>query len=309
VDHNTAPLQKKWRIPMKSTVVFASAILAAMCSCFLEAQSSQRQSSAGASARSYVFQFPRDLYDHPSYQTEWWYFTGNLESRWERKYGFELTFFRSYAPTGAPAGQPQFVPIIFADLAVSDLDGQQFFFHKALAQEVSPAASITQNPWTIQLGEWTLTQPESTSGVFRLKAQQDDFGVDLALVPEGPPILNGINGLFELAGSDGQGSEYYEYYSIPRMKAKGRIEVDGEQIPIRGLAWNDHEFFNLAPGQQFPGWDWFAIQLKDGSSIMLYGLRLPNGEYDSDSRGTFVAPDGKVTHLGPGSFTLVPGET
>lgn len=275
----------------------------------MEAQSSQPQPSAGASAQPYVIQFPRDLYDHPSYQTEWWYFTGNLESRWERKYGFELTFFRSYAPTGAPTGQPQFIPIIFADLAVSDLDGQQFFFHKALSPEESPAASITQNPWTIQLGEWTLTQPDSTSGRFRLKAQKDDFGVDLALVPEGPPVLNGKKGLFELAGSDGQGPEYYEYYSIPRMKAEGRIEVNGEEIPIHGLAWNDHEFFNLGPGQQFPSWDWFAIQLEDGSSIMLYGLRLPNGDYDPDSRGTFVAPDGKVTHLGPESFALVPGET
>jgi len=294
---------------VKPAVVFASAILAAMCSCLMEAQSSQPQFSAGPSAQPYVIQFPRDLYDHPSYQTEWWYFTGNLESRSERKYGFELTFFRSYVPTGAPAGQPQFIPIIFADLAVSDLDGQQFFFHKALSLEVSPAAGITQNPWTIQLGEWTLTEPDSTSGKFRLKAQQDDFGVDLALVPEGPPVLNGDNGLFELAGSDGQGPEYYEYYSIPRMKAEGRIEVDGEQIPIHGLAWNDHEFFNLGPGQLFPSWDWFAIQLEDGSSIMLYGLRLPNGEYDPDSRGTFIAPDGTVTHLGPESFTLVPGET
>ena len=42
---------------------------------------------------------------------------------------------------------------------------------------------------------------------------------------------------------------------------------------------------------------------------MLYGLRLPNGEYDPDSRGTFVDPEGKVTHLGPGSFTLIPGDT
>ena len=294
---------------MKSSALFASGILLAMCSCLLQAQPSQPQPSTGASAQPYVIQFPRDLYDHPSYQTEWWYFTGNLESRSERKYGFELTFFRSYAPTGAPAGQPQFAPIIFADLAVSDLHDQQFFFHKALAPEVSPAASITQNPWTIQLGEWTLTEPDSVSGVFRLQAQQDDFGVDLRLVPEGLPVLNGNKGLFELAGSDGQGPEYYEYYSIPRLKAEGRIEVHGEQIPVHGLAWNDHEFFNLGPGQQFPAWDWFAIQLEDGSSIMLYGLHLPNGEYNPDSRGTFVAPDGKVTHLGPGSFTLVPGAT
>lgn len=277
---------------MKPAVVFASAILATMCSCLSEAQSLQPQPSAGASAQPYIIQFPRDLYDHLTYQTEWWYFTGNLESGSERKYGFELTFFRSYAPTGAPAGQPYFIPIIFADFAVSDLDGQQFFFHKALSPELSPAAGITQNPSTIQLGEWTLTQPDSTPGIFRLKAQQDEFGVDLALAPEGPPVLNGNNGLFALAGSDGQGPEYYEYYSIPRMKAEGRIEVDGEQILIHGLAWNDHEFFNLGPSQEFPSWDSFAIQFEDGSSIMLYRLRLPNSDYDTDLRGTFVAPDG-----------------
>jgi len=294
--------------PMKPSVVLVFAVLTATFSCILETQSSQAQLSVGATTQ-YVIQFPRDLYDHPQFQTEWWYFTGNLTSRQNREYGFELTFFRGYAPTGAPAGQPQVIPIIFADLAVSDLHGQRFHFQKELAPEGAPLASITPEPWTIQLGGWTLTEPDSTSGVFRLEAQQDDFGVDLALVPEGPPVLNGKNGLFELAGSDGQGPEYYEYYSIPRMQAEGSIEVDGQQIAVRGLAWNDHEFFNLGANQNFPSWDWFAIRLDDGSSIMLYGLRLPNGEYDPDSRGTFVAEDGRVTHLGPGSFTLFPGQT
>ena len=294
---------------MKSTILLVFAVLTAISSCVLDAQSPQAQFSAEASTHPYVIQFPRDLYDHPEFQTEWWYFTGNLVSKQDRDYGFELTFFRGYAPTGAPAGQPQVIPIIFADLAVSDLHGQQFHFQKELAPEQAPLAGITRNPWTIQLGGWTLTEPDSPSGVFRLKAQQDDFGVDLALIPEGSPVLNGKNGLFELAGSDGQGDEYYEYYSIPRLRAEGSIEVDGQEIPVSGRAWNDHEFFNLGANQEFPSWNWFAIQLNDGSSLMLYGLLLPNGSYDPDSRGTFVAADGKVTHLEPRSFTLIPGQT
>jgi predicted secreted hydrolase len=40
---------------------------------------------------------------------------------------------------------------------------------------------------------------------------------------------------------------------------------------------------------------------------MLYGLRLPNGQYDPASRGTYVDLWGKVTHLEPGDFTLTPG--
>ncbi len=297
---------------MRITKTVLCILLTAGFSCWLEAQTSEPLSptvSATNFKRPFRFQFPRDLYDHPDYQTEWWYYTGNLHSKHGRQYGFELTFFHSYQPTGAPADQPQLIPIIFADLAVSDLDGQQFFFHKALAPQTSPLASITEKPWTIQLGNWTLTAPDTVWGAFQLHALQDDFGVDLTLVPEGPPVLHGDKGLFELDASTGQGTEYYEYYSIPRLKARGSIEVNGETIPVNGLAWNDHEFFNLAAGQQFPSWDWFSIQLDDGSSIMLYGLHLPNGQFNPASRGTFIDQDGRVIHLKPGDFTLIPGQT
>ncbi len=253
------------------------------------------------------FHFPRDLYEHPCYQTEWWYYTGNLHSKSGKHYGFELTFFRSYQRVIPPGGAPQLIPIIFADLGVSDLDGGQFHFYKARAPQAPSLASITESPWTIQLGDWTLSEPETIWGPFQLHALHGDFGVDLALAPEVPPVLNGKKGLFVLDTE--QGPEDYEYYSIPRMKATGSIEVDGETIPVQGLAWNDHEFFNFAPGQTFPSWDWFSIQLDDRSSIMLYGLRLPNGDFNPASLGTFVSADGKVTHLQPGDFTLIPGQT
>ena len=39
--------------------------------------------------------FPRDEGPHPTYQTEWWYYTGNLATAAEgRRFGFQLTFFR-----------------------------------------------------------------------------------------------------------------------------------------------------------------------------------------------------------------------
>lgn len=160
----------------------------------------------------------------------------------------------------------------------------------------------------MQLGAWTLTEPDQVSGLFHLHALQNGFGVDLTLSPETAPVLNGDNGLFVLDGSaTGAGNEYYEYYSIPRLAAKGSIQVNGETIPVDGLAWNDHEFFNLAPNQSFPSWDWFSIQLADGASVTLYGLRLPNGSFDPASRGTFIDQDGKITRLEPGDFTLTPG--
>src|SRR5262245_13620838 len=38
--------------------------------------------------------FPADSGPHDAYQTEWWYYTGNLGEAGGRRYGFQLTFFR-----------------------------------------------------------------------------------------------------------------------------------------------------------------------------------------------------------------------
>src|SRR5579871_4489818 len=51
------------------------------------------------------FSFPRDHGAHPDFQTEWWYYTGNLATQDGRRFGFEFTIFRrAIAPT-LPARQ------------------------------------------------------------------------------------------------------------------------------------------------------------------------------------------------------------
>src|ERR1700677_5168297 len=42
----------------------------------------------------YHYEFSRDHFNHPDFQTEWWYYTGNLRTADGRRFGFELTFFR-----------------------------------------------------------------------------------------------------------------------------------------------------------------------------------------------------------------------
>src|SRR5262249_21872351 len=38
---------------------------------------------------------PADAGPHPDFRTEWWYYTGNLETATGRHVGFQLTFFRT----------------------------------------------------------------------------------------------------------------------------------------------------------------------------------------------------------------------
>ena len=54
------------------------------------------------------------------------------------------------------------------------------------------------------------------------------------------------------------------------------------------------------------GWDWICLQWEDGTELMLYQMRLKNGEPDSSSSGTWIAPDGTATHLRSSDFQMTP---
>jgi len=41
------------------------------------------------------FAFPEDHGPRPDFRTEWWYYTGNLQTSGGRHLGFQLTFFRN----------------------------------------------------------------------------------------------------------------------------------------------------------------------------------------------------------------------
>src|SRR5258705_8145970 len=76
----------------------------------------------------YRYEFPRDHFNHPDFQTEWWYYTGNLKSADGRRFGFELTFFRqavSRDPKKVAVWEVQ--DLYLAHLALSDLNGGEVF--------------------------------------------------------------------------------------------------------------------------------------------------------------------------------------
>jgi predicted secreted hydrolase len=66
---------------------------------------------------------------------------------------------------------------------------------------------------------------------------------------------------------------------------------------VAGLAWLDREWStsSLEPG--IAGWDWFALHLSDGASLMFYRLRTENGDASPYSGGSLVGSDGSRTAL------------
>ena len=66
----------------------------------------------------------------------------------------------------------------------------------------------------------------------------------------------------------------------------------------------DHEFSSsgLAPDQV--GWDWFALQMDDGSELMVYQIRRTDGSVDPFSSGTLITRDGRPRHLSRDDFSI-----
>jgi predicted secreted hydrolase len=251
----------------------------------------------------YQIAFPRDHYPHYEFRTEWWYFTGNLKTTDGRTFGYQVTFFRhGYRP--ARNREPvtsRFVvnDVKFAHFAVTDVSSGKFYFDSRVSRGAFGEAGFGDGKRLAWIDNWEL----DFDGDFRLKAASKSYAVELDLTPEKPPVLQGADGLSQKAAGEGHASYYY---SITRLKTSGTVKIGDENYIVEGSSWFDREWATnqLAPDQA--GWNWFAIQLSDGSDLMLYQMRLKNGGIDSHSSGKWIAADGAITDLTSNDFQLVP---
>ncbi len=259
----------------------------------------------------YSYEFPRDYFNHPEYQTEWWYYTGNLRAADGHRFGFELTFFRQAVhlpPAAAAAEDVVWRPdeLYLAHLALSDIDGGNFYHVERLNRAGPGLAGISLEQRRYWNGNWQVQWNSLASGDQKLQAVCDRFKLVLNLKPEKPPVIHGRNGISRKGAAPGEASHYI---SFTRIAAEGHLDRNGKSAAVTGLAWMDHEFFTESAAGKVAGWDWFAIQLDNREELMLYRLRNDTGAETPYSSGTYVDAQGKARFLEAGQFSLTPGET
>jgi predicted secreted hydrolase len=279
----------------------------------------------------HAFEFPRDHGPHPDYRQEWWYVTGNLDAADGERFGFELTFFRfavappatsgggtatkdvSDAPTAstvarnaAASAQVAGVEsresawrarqIYLAHFAVTDVARGRFRFAQKVSREATGLrlAGAINPPLRVWIDDWSLAAVSADDTHWVLRAAQDGYELTLDAQALQQPVLNGDRG-FSRKSSDPGSASYY--YSIPRVAVSGRLVRDGKSLQVHGLAWFDREWGSGALGSNEQGWDWFALQMTDGSALMFYALRNRDGSWDANSAGTWIAPDGQSRPL------------
>jgi len=253
-------------------------------------------------------EFPRDFGAHPDFQTEWWYYTGNLDTPEGRHFGYQLTFFRrallppmQVSPRASDWATDQ---AYMAHFALTDIvEGQHHNFER-LARGAAGLAGAQSDPYRVWLENWSIE--EVATGEYQLTARQDDLALDLRLSDLTGPVLQGEQGYSRKGSEPGNGSYYY---SQPRLATKGTVSVAGKAYPVSGFSWKDHEYSTSALSPDQIGWDWFSVQLDDQHEIMVFQLRREDGSIDPFSSGTVIYPDGTTRTLEKGDFTIQVGDT
>jgi predicted secreted hydrolase len=249
----------------------------------------------------YRYEFPRDHFNHPDFQTEWWYYTGNLKSADGRRFGFELTFFRqavSRDPVKAATWDVH--DLYVAHLALSDLDGGKFYYAERTNRSGPGIAAVSESLGRIWNGNWQIQWHGNDQ---ELKAFDERFQLNLTMHPEKLPVIHGENGVSQKADGPGRASHYI---SFTRLTTSGAIDLGDKKIEVSGSSWMDHEFFTHQLESSQTGWDWLSLQLDDHTEVMLFHIRRKDGSIDPHSAGTYVDAQGKTTHLRSNDFTLEP---
>jgi predicted secreted hydrolase len=235
--------------------------------------------------------FPEDFGAHEDFSTEWWYYTGNLLTPEGRHFGFELTIFRVglLPPQLKLPDDSQWYgrSLYSAHFAVSDVDSERFYAFERYSRPGPGLAGAQADPYRVWLEDWNIT--ETGSGVYQLQAAQAEIALDLILTDEMGVVLHGENG-YSRGGENVTNAAYY--YSQPRLRADGSVQIRDVSYAISGLAWKDHEFSSGVLDENQIGWDWFSLQFEDGPALMLFQLRERGGGTSESSSGTFIAANG-----------------
>jgi predicted secreted hydrolase len=244
--------------------------------------------------------FPQDFGPHETYQTEWWYYTGNLETDAGRPFGYELTLFRrGLKPEPMPPGSPwRSNQVYFAHFTLSDIQNQNFYPQERFSRGAVGLAGAQATPYRLWLDDWSIE--EKALGQVQLQARGDEVAVDLTLLLT-EPVLQGDRG-YSVKGPEPGNASYY--YSVVQQPTEGTVTVQGENYWVAGKSWTDHEYSTSALSEGTQGWDWFSLELEDGAALMLYGLRTADGSTTPESNGTYISPAGKVVHLAHQDFDI-----
>lgn len=260
----------------------------------------------------YQFHFPADHGSHPSYQTEWWYFTGHLKSADGRRFGYEVTFFRARVRPQDVARARRILggsrwrgdQVYAGHFALTDQNGGKFYHAERVARSALGLGGAAVGKLAVNADTWSLSGAplaDRSRERMTLHAVDGDTRLDLTQTPLKPPAVHGRDGLFRKGACASCASHYYSY---SRLHTQGALTYAGKTFKVSGTSWMDHEYGTNQLLSEETGWDWMSLQLDDGREVMLYLFRRPDNTIEPQSSGSLIERDGRVRPLSLSQFTV-----
>jgi len=175
--------------------------------------------------------FPQDHFSHPNFKTEWWYYTGHLETEGGKKYGYQVTFFRfglRDRQSEEQSNPPLFTDLYLAHFALSDKQEKRFFFSERSNRGYREKAGASVRRYLVWNEDWKV---EGKGKNHIIEVIDRETVLKLNLTPLKPPVLHGKEGLSQKGKGEGRASYYY---SLTRLKTEGELEIAGKKEKVGG---------------------------------------------------------------------------
>lgn len=249
------------------------------------------------------FSFPSDHGPHLDFQTEWWYYTGNLTTAGGQHVGYQLTIFRRGLLPGtitraSDLGSDQ---VYFAHLAFTDVAAGTHTAFERFSRGALDLAGASGSPYRAWLEDWRVDSVTPDGSAVHLAARSGPQALDLNLSAAKPIVAHGDHGLSPKSEMPGNASYYLSY---TQLTTTGTVTLTAGPTTVTGESWFDHEWSTTALGPGAVGWDWFSLQLSDGRELMLFQIRKSDGTLEPVSGGTLVAADGSTQRLATSDMTV-----
>ena len=205
---------------------------------------------------------PKDEAPHFRNSLEWWYFTGHLKDESKGKtLGVEYVVFH-FNPTNVKGGW-------MVNMAVSDPENEDFYYdHQFFPKKKREFIDLPLD------FNWSKKQFNSSlkgqNGFYQIGANfsSDSISMQLNTRTEKDVVLHDSIG-YENYGDIAKAG----YYSFPRLKTEGEINLNGEEYNVEGNLWYDRQWNCSGVFDRKVAWDWFSIQFEETQSeLMLYRL-------------------------------------
>ena len=193
---------------------------------------------------------------------EWWYYNGHLEGGNGSEYSFHFVIFQTQSDDGSDRFE-------FGQAGITDVDvGAHVHMRSdAVGSLASPENSDDSALLSLELGEFALSI--SPEGVHELTAHDQSTRSSLTMHLQPSEVVMLHEGIGWMDWPFG----WTYYYSYPRMEAHGQVVLDGEEVDVAGRVWFDHQWGDFFVVGKPAGWQWFAIHLDDGRSLMIAEVR------------------------------------